>query len=501
MKKLLVVLAALFAGSLAVVAQQKTAEKPVEKPKQINAIVDLAHGFSFYGDGRFFTQYLPLPPQNWKRNMASFRVADFANANINFLVLLGTDHRIAYTAEDVKHVMNYVKEGGTLFLAMHPNDRNFSEFNKVLNVEFIRGTKLPLVAIDPLKLMTGLSDIKLETRGDPGYFRPGTANPAGIRWEPLIVDQQQNIVAHHARLGKGIILMMPRAMIGQQPNAKDNINAEWLQVLLPKIIKKEVTGPLKWRDFANQDYKTTTDDGITFHYNEYLKPYYTEMVKIQAQCRPAIEKRMGVPLSGKNASDIALLATDGGGFSSGRMVALAVFWENFPARREGMVEFITHETVHSWVLPFPEIWNEPIATYVGNLVMCDLGYEKEGMRRIQSQIKSGQRVDSTLCAYDLAGNPVKKGLKKLTGGQVRENEWGKTYWIFEQLRAEKPDFMARYFQAKRKYADPAKVKRYGVNETVAVMSIAMEKDLFDWFAERGLKADKTKSQVPYPPQN
>ncbi len=39
-----------------------------------------------------------------------------------------------------------------------------------------------------------------------------------------------------------------------------------------------------------------------------------------------------------------------------------------------MIELITHETVHSWVLPFNEIWNEPIATYVGNLVMMDMGY-------------------------------------------------------------------------------------------------------------------------------
>ena len=39
-----------------------------------------------------------------------------------------------------------------------------------------------------------------------------------------------------------------------------------------------------------------------------------------------------------------------------------------------MIEFITHESVHSWVLPFPEVWNEPIATYVGNLVMIDMGH-------------------------------------------------------------------------------------------------------------------------------
>ncbi|HNU99512.1 MAG: hypothetical protein KA191_14300 [Verrucomicrobia bacterium] len=46
---------------------------------------------------------------------------------------------------------------------------------------------------------------------------------------------------------------------------------------------------------------------------------------IYARCRPAIERRMGVPLSEGMAAEIMLLATGGGGFSSGRTLGLAVF--------------------------------------------------------------------------------------------------------------------------------------------------------------------------------
>ena len=68
-----------------------------------------------------------------------------------------------------------------------------------------------------------------------------------------------------------------------------------------------------------------------------------------------------------------------------------------------MIEFITHESVHSWVLPFAEIWNEPIATYVGNLVMIDMGHEREALRRIESTIRRASRIDPTMKIYDLQG--------------------------------------------------------------------------------------------------
>jgi len=37
--------------------------------------------------------------------------------------------------------------------------------------------------------------------------------------------------------------------------------------------------------------------------------------------------------------------------------------------RGRLVDFITHMSAHPWRLPFPEVWNEPGATYAGNSVM------------------------------------------------------------------------------------------------------------------------------------
>lgn len=471
-------------------------EEAAPAPKKINAIVDLSHSFSFYGDGRFFGQY--MPNQAWARNLASLKVLDPVNANANMLLLLGADWRVPYTAEDAKILLDFVKSGGLAFISTSPNDKTFRTIAKALNADIVdNAVKAPLKATADLQKFTGMTDIEIITRGGGGIIK---ADAGLIKWTPLITDAANNAVMMLGKIDKGTVILANRSLIGQQPDAKDNINAPWLSKLIPAVTLKTVDpahGP-KGRDFSNQDYRSVSETGVIFHYNEYLKHTFQAMKDIEAQCRPMIEKRMGVPLVGKNASEIALLSTDGGGFSSGPLVALAVFWGDFPERKDGMVEFITHESVHSWVHPFVEIWNEAIATYVGDLVMCDMGYPEEGMRRINGQIQAAKNVDPNMDAYDLNGDPLKSDGKALDGGQKRDLHWGKTFWIFEEMRKIKPNALALYFQAKRKYADPSKIKGYGPDETVAVWSFAMGKDMFPWFNQHGVKADKAKSQIKYP---
>ncbi len=196
-----------------------------------------------------------------------------------------------------------------------------------------------------------------------------------------------------------------------------------------------------------------------------------------------------------------LLATGGGGFSSGRLLGLAVFWGGFPEREDSMIEFITHETVHSWVLPFPEVWNEPIATYVGNLAMIDMGHADEAERRIRETIARAARFDPTMTQYDLQGHrtadtpPTGAAPAKSGPGEANEIHWGKSFWVLEQMRKDNPRFLADYFQAKRRLAVPGKIRQYGLNETVAVLSVAMQRDLFPWFNQHGMPADASQSEI------
>ena len=218
------------------------------------------------------------------------------------------------------------------------------------------------------------------------------------------------------------------------------------------------------------------------------------MVNIYKRALPYIEARMGVALSPGMASQITLLATGGGGFSSGTVVALAVWWGGFPEKEDSMIEFLTHESVHSWVLPYPEVWNEPIATYVGNLVMMDMGHREEAERRIAKQIERASNIDPDMINYDLSGNLTGSG-EELSAGDKNNIHWGKTYWILEELRKEKPDFLSEYFKLKRSYCENNVISRYDIHNTAAVLSMAMGRDLFEWFNQIGIPAEKAESEI------
>ncbi len=71
----------------------------------------------------------------------------------------------------------------------------------------------------------------------------------------------------------------------------------------------------------------------------------------------------------------------------------------------------------------------------------------------------------------------------------------KPMWIFEQLRKEKPDIVARYFKTKRKLATPKTIKKYTADDSIVVLSIAMGRNLFPWMQSLGVTVDSSQSQL------
>ena len=451
-----------------------------DKPP-VHAVVDLGHQFTFYGDGRFHSQYLPGQPvaTSW----GSLFHFDLSNANL--LILLGCDSHLQYLPEDVKVISTFLEEGGGVVLLGSAADRP----QNVLARNF--GCSFENPANTPLKSASGLIADEIVGGGDTLSLRETNL------WRVLAVDSKGSPVLARRTVGKGTLLVGARGLAGQNPNASDNINASWWQPLLADVASGKQVDPNKpFRSRGLGELEYTENLGqISLHYSDYLKPYAKSMADIYSRCRPVIEKRMGVPLSKGMASQIGLLATGGGGFSSGQMLGLAVFWGDFPNREDSMIEFITHESVHSWVLPFAEIWNEPIATYVGNLVMIDMGHEAEALRRIRSTIDRAARLDPTMKLYDLQGKGS-AGARELKGGDANAIHWGKTYWILEELRKENPQILSLYFQAKRRLATTDKVKHYDANATVALLSIATKRNLFPWFKEHGIDVDQASSPFP-----
>lgn len=472
------VLRSIFIAAMAAAAAAKGL---AEDNAPVHAVVDLGHQFTFYADGRFHTQYLPKQPlaTSW----GSLFNFDFSNANL--LILLGCDSHLKYLPEDLNAITNFLAQGGGVVLLGSSADEPQNALARTFGCAFEKPATKPLKSAS--------AQITGEIAGGGDFLSLRDTN----LWHPLVIDAQGNPVLARRSMGKGTLLVGARGLAGQNPDAKDNINATWWQPLLLDLAsgkRVDPDKPFRSRGFGELEY-TENLGSIVLHYSDYLKPYAKSMADIYMRCRPVIEKRMGVPLSEGMASEIGLLATGGGGFSSGRSLGLAVFWGDFPAREDGMIEFITHESVHSWVLPFPEIWNEPIATYVGNLVMIDMGHEAEALKRIEATISRASRIDPSMKVYDLDGKGPATA-RKLSGGEANNIHWGKTFWIFEQLRKDNPQVVSLYFQAKRRLATPEKVKRYDANTTVALLSIALKRDLFPWFNDHGIQVDAANSPIP-----
>ena len=444
LRSILLIAINLTTGQVALSAERST----------VHAVVDLGHQFTFYADGRFHRQYLPGQPvaTSWGS------LFNFGFSNANLLVLLGCDRHLKYLPRDIETITVFLQQGGGVVLLGSAED----ESQNALAGKF--GCSFGTTAQKPLNAACDLITGEIEGDGDKlRLYEPKL-------WRVLAVDAQNGPVLASRSVGKGTLLVGARGLAGQNPNAKDNINASWWQPLLVQVAsgKKVESGkPFRSRGIGELEY-TEHLGPITLRYSDYLKPYAKSMADIYMHCRPVIAKRMGVPLSEGMASEIGLLATGGGGFSSGRTLGLAVFWGGFPSREDSMIEFITHESVHSWVLPFAEIWNEPIATYIGNLVMIDMGHEKEALRRIESTIRRASRIDPSMKIYDLRGKGP-AGTRELESGEANNIHWGKTYWILEQLREDNPQVLAQYFQAKRRLATPDKIKRYDENVTVATL--------------------------------
>lgn len=446
---------------------------------KIHSVTDLSHQFTFYADNRFHIQY--LSNDKGVTNWCNLYNTDFSN--VNLLILLGCDDRIKYFDKDVETINSFLMSGGGVVIFGTQNTNSQNELLKNYGAEF-KATAKP-----PLKPSPHLPQIEIEGKSNSSLFLKNKK-----KWDMLITDAHNNAVMARRKVGKGTLLVSSRGLAGSNPNASDSINKEIWKPLLRGATSGKVIDPGKsLKGLGIADLEHSEDHGtFKLSYNDYMKPYANAMVEIYKRSLPFIEKRMGVPLSPGMASHITLLATDGGGFSSGTVVALAVWWGGFPEKEDSMIEFLTHESVHSWVLPFPEVWNEPIATYVGNLVMMDMGHEEEAIKRIERTIARASIFDPEMNLYDIRGELTGNG-RELDRNEKNEVHWGKTYWIFEQLRKENPDFMAEYFQLKRKYATPSNITKYDMNHTVALLSMVMERDLFEWFNNHGIEVNKKEA--------
>ena len=455
-----------------------------KRPQVIHAVNNLSHYYDFHADWGFPRQYLNTGENKYIKSWSCIYNTELSNANLLFL--FNCDDRLPYVEKDLQKIRSFLKKGGGVMILSQGNSVEQNKLAKLYGAEFVTGINLPVKTSSGTEL----------SHKKQGHCHLKLTHPD--KWTVIAEDAGNHPVLASIRVGKGTVLLGSRSLLADNPdNKNDTINqALWHQVWAKTSSGKKIktTEPFE-TEYLEKVENNINKDGLDISFNDYLAPCANAMFDIAKRCMPEIEKEMGVPLSKGMASKIVLIPTGGGGYSSGEVLALAVWWGGFPDKEESMIEFITHEAVHSWVLPFPEVWNEPIATYVGNLVMMNMGYKEEALRRIQQTVNRATKFDPEMNLYDLDGSLTGSTGRELNSSEKNNIHWGKSYWVMEQLRKEKPDFLATYFKLKRQYATKDKISKYDINNTVALLSMAVGRDLFDWFNQHGIETDKSKTEI------
>lgn len=446
----------------------------------IHSVTDIGHEFSFYFDGRFARQYLPGGVD--ERNWGTLARCDLTGANL--LVLSSGPTPCPYTPEDIAKVRGFLEAGGgVVVLGDYARFRRetgyrLNELARAFGAEFADQPldDSPVFVVNP------------QLHAERIAFRGGKTlrldEPA--LWSVLLSDGAGHVLLARRPVGKGQLLLASRGLAGQKPDASDPINAEWWTPLLQALVKGKPADPAQrprtsWAEHAEER------DGITLEYTDYTKPYAEEVFAMYRKIRPLQEQLLGVPPSKGALARFLLLPTDGGGFSSGDRIGIAVWWGGFPEKQYGMAELIGHEATHSWVLPFAEpMWNEGLATYVGILLGRELGLKADADASLGQWLEGARQHDPKFETLDLVDQKAPHVV-----------QMAKPMWIWEQLRKERPDILARYFQAKRRLADPARLKRYSADDCVAVLSAAMGRDLFPWFRSLGIKVEAGRTRIPF----
>jgi hypothetical protein len=445
---------------------------------RIHSVSDISHEFTFYMDGRFWSQYIGEADGADARNWGTLWKLDLDN--VNLLVLSSGPGPVPYAPESIAHVRRFVEAGGAaVIMADHPRGEPRYPFHIQALANAFGAAFLPDPAEKPLKAAVSLRAETVE------YYGGGILHLQG-EWMPLVTDHRGRPVMARRPHGKGFVLVASRGLFGHQPDAKDPVNKEWIKPLLKDLVRNKPVDPARppKGQFAELSHRV---DGLTVEYNEGTRVFADAIVQEYRLVKKHLEQITGVPPSKGTLTNLLMLPTGGGGFSSGNRIGIGAWWGDYPRNRYPMIELISHEAGHSWVLPYGEpVWNEPIATYLGIEVGKRLGM-KEAQETLDRAIARARKLDPDMNKVDISRKDAPNDVV-----------WGKSYWIFEQLRGKfGQDAMAKYFQTKRRILQPGR-KGYSLDDCVAVWSSAVGEDLFPWFSSLGISVDRSRTDLPVP---
>jgi hypothetical protein len=447
--------------------------------RPIHSLTDIAHEFTFYFDHRFTDRYLTAPAIANAFNWGTLHKYDLRNTNLLILHSGGTP--CPYLPMDIAAVDSFLAAGGgALVLGDFARFRSDPDYKLNALARAFGAEFTDEVATPPLQ--RNASPVAIETNGSHLLRLTNESD-----WNALVYDSNRRVVAAQRNWDKGRLLVASRGLVGRDPNEPDNINLDFWQQLLRELPRGKAVNPAS-RPPDGDPELTIEKDGLTIEYNEYMASLAEAIFEVYTRVCPVVERLLGVPKSRDMLNKLRLLPTGGGGYSGGSTIGIGVFWGNFPDDEFEMIELIAHEATHSWVLPHSEpMWNEGIATYVGILVNRALGNKERADARLREWLENARHRDPEMSRFDLSAQ----------FGIPHEVAMGKSMWIWEQLRAERDDILARYFREKRAVVGQAGATSYSASDAAAVLSRALGRNVFPWFRKLGIDVDERRTIVTF----
>ncbi|NQT86788.1 hypothetical protein HQ560_08500, partial [bacterium] len=226
----------------------------------VHSVVDIAHEFSFYFDGRFARNYLSAKGNVNVQNWATLHKADLGN--VNLLILPTGATCCPYTPKDIAAVKAFLEGGGGVLLlgdhALFRTEKTYrlNEMATPFGAAFAnQRAKAPLSGVDDLKYYGG----KTLSLAKPD------------EWEILVKDATGQPITVRKQVGKGKLLVASRGLSGRQPDAKDPINAAWWTPLLTDLANGKTVDPRR-RPRGMSPENEEKREGLTIRYSDYMKP-------------------------------------------------------------------------------------------------------------------------------------------------------------------------------------------------------------------------------------
>lgn len=456
------------------------------RDKRIHAAVDISHYFLDTTRIRFPNLY--LKGHGFNTNWGT--VTDCDPSNINLLVFLDCFPKAPYSDEEYNFTLEFARSGGTVLILADAGNNPQHDWLKRFGARLAGKSKRPWKPAEPLPpetvIMMGPGpNLKLDKTAD---------------WDVVVKDAGNNPVVARKRVGDGFIIAGPQSLVGQG-------NPIWLTTLLEHCCQSKPVDPslpIGVREMTDMG-NFISMDGLDYHYPDHLKPAFESLAKLHQRCKVMADKVIPAQDPTRHPHYVFPLAASAGLSWLGEYITVTgAWWNGFPKDDLRMTELLLSRMMRARLYDHQEVLYAPLLSYATLQAMAQGGHKRVADIEMTRMIRNARSLDPSMKRSDLIELAQMEDVKRshpYSRDQTHKTDsytiyYGKSYALFEDLNRLDDQFLTKYIQLKRTIG--AGNAPYTLSDMAAVMSKALNKDVFPLFREYGQKVDPEQVRVVLP---